>query len=820
MKKTLLSLLCALTLLICALPPALAQTTVANAATDTGLDIVCVIDRSGTMKATDPSNIALVATNMLADIADPQITSIAVVGFGFDVTLDTGFVDLADADKANALKDSVANLGIRQADDTNTGLALQRAKALIDARRVDHPDHSFAILVLSDGKIDIGDYVDAKTAISTRNMTRDQLTDESRGFAMDVANSCAGEGVTISCLGIYPNNDMTKLGTDMEEWTRLTGGTYRMTNDINKTYDLVEEMYMQIKGQADDRVMIGTDGKFTIPAGVSVATITTKPGTPISNLNLTYWDGATGSWTLYGLNPSDVKEDMFSQYTTVKLNHPRAGDYKISFVDGTMAEFDVSVVYDRELVMTLTAPVGMRSQETTSDITIDVRRHGLPYYDPNGAQPVVHVFDENNQPVMDLQTRWDDARTLYLADFTPQHPGLYTLRATQELNGENVSNDVQINVGKASVTKSKDFDPIDFTGHAVRKYDANGEGSDGYAPVEIDLPASGCFSDPDGVGIYSYQLQMSDPNDSQYVDIQLDPATWKLTIRPLKATVNPVSFSVSAVPTDNIPSDPAYGTVTVEDLQDVVRNSASKEAGELHTEGITIKEVLPQKEPVLVVDNLLSLFEEPNAADGEGVVIEDVSETGRDGEKLEILRKGDQLLIKGVQEGDTEVKITARSYDTSTASFTFKVRVVNLMKTYLMIGGGLLAALILAVVIIAAVVNANKPRFKKNAVLGVRLTSEDEDQEGSCILLRYGKGPAKMSDLFVKCGLQTTGLRKQLDGIRIYPRKTASVEIRYDVRGKKRTSVLSHNDSKDIELDRDGDRVLTLTYIEDGADDY
>ena len=154
MKKRLISLLMALIMLL-ACVPAMADNTDPNG---TGLDVVILIDRSGTMNSTDPSGIALAATKMFADRCNSRDNSVAVVTYGYEILTETDFYDLSSNGKVDQLRSEVDKCVIQdRSEDTNTGMALEHVYNKIAARRAQFPNHTFAILVISDGKIDIGD---------------------------------------------------------------------------------------------------------------------------------------------------------------------------------------------------------------------------------------------------------------------------------------------------------------------------------------------------------------------------------------------------------------------------------------------------------------------------------------------------------------------------------------------------------------------------------------------------------------------------------------------------------------------------------------
>ena len=830
MKKTLLSLLCALALLISIVPAALAAgPSVATASTDTGLDIVVLIDRSGTMPNTDPNEIALAATNMLIDRCDATSTSIAVIGYGYDTSLlDTGFVDLRDVNAMNALKGQVRACAAPKNEDTNTGGALKRAKQLIDQRKATHPNHSFAILVISDGKIEFGTSDGFKNR-SDRKKSAKEMTAESQQDALDVANACSTEGIKISCLGIYPDErHKDKLGTDMETWTKITGGKYVTTMDVGSTLGIVRDLYIDFTGEENATATIGANGEFHIEAGASEANIEIRPGTPATNIKIEQKD-ENGNWFELVIDPINVRYD--TAYTIVKMIRPAEGDYRITLRDGTQGQYNFDITYNRDLTMLLQGPrSAVRSRQETSAIVLVVTRKGMVYYDPAGSQPVLKITDASGRQ-QSVNMTWDPGQMEYTCTFTPDHSGSYTMRAELTLDGlDNASNTVSINAGSAVITPVS-IGTIPFSGHAITKYDASHTPSAGYTPEVLNL--KDYFSDPDGVGISGFEWEYDDDAQKQYVQIDPDPAAGTLTLTPLQATANAVGFKVRAVGVDGSRSDYATGSVTVVDEQaDVMLNTTNPDYVALTTEdaGYEIKSLLPEKDDQghEVIANLKGCFTEPNFRnDGEAfdVTVTEVTAALEYGDvapepRIEYRQEGDRLVVRGLKEGDTQLTVTATSYDGSTASFTFNVHVVNMLKQILLIAGAVLLGIILLTVLIIVIVQNNKPRFKKNAVLGVRLLNDGDEEEGSCILLKYGKGPARMTDLCVKCGISTSGIRKLLDGIRVFPRKSSSIELRYRVKGKNVTSVISHNDSKDIQLDEDGDRMLTLTYIEEGMDDY
>lgn len=311
MKKilcTLLALMLMLSTAAMAALPAPGAATVVNSQSDTGIDIVVLIDRSGTMDNNDPTNIALAATKALASVSAVDSAgqqggvNMAVIAYGYGVVSTTqnmpgaveGFVDVSDDAQLQRLEEMVdQNEKVGGWEDTNTGMALEEAYRLIEARRVNHPMHTFAVVLLSDGKVDVGDsdgFFAAHPELSSDERKKDrdnrsaewtavnqQETAASVQAGDDTANQMAAAGVPLYGIGIY-SGSADDLGTDMENWALTTGGEFRVTNNINEVYDLMNDIYTKINQHAQIQpltIRSGQPGYFDVEVGVVQVNIVT-----------------------------------------------------------------------------------------------------------------------------------------------------------------------------------------------------------------------------------------------------------------------------------------------------------------------------------------------------------------------------------------------------------------------------------------------------------------------------------------------------------------------------------------------------------------
>ena len=844
MDKRIMSFVFAIALLVfsCASGAQAAPTGVATAATDTGHDVVIIIDRSGTMKRNDARGIALVAANNLIDIFDKSSTSVAVIGYGYSVTYESDFVDLSDSAEVARLKGEVNQIGIIDRDDTHTDLALAEAKRLIDDRRALYPDHSFELIVLSDGKIDVGDsqgfLADHGKLLPLGDYSNPERLNYIRQYqqaAKQTADDCAADGVGIYCVGIY-SDDIGALGTDMERWTQLTNGAYLTTNDINEVPRLVMDLKNTITG--DESIALSDDGRFHIDAGLLEVTITVIPGIDPNNLQLWRLDESGVQQGKLVIDPNDVSNDD-PGYTVVTLTRPDEGDYRIVTTDGRRHDYQITINANRMFAMRLSAPQSMRNQEQRDDIVLTVARQGMPYHDAGQAQPVLWMVDPNGHDRQLGQMQWDDARKNYAAAFKPTQTGVYTLYATLTAGGlTSLSNKVTVHVGKASLKKNADIGSLAFTGMPLIIYNARHDPLPGYSEDDRTIRnIRAFFDDPDNVGIDHIAVAFANPSDSQYADFAYDEAADAITVSLKAATpAGGVGFNVTAYDRDGIPSEsPVTGTLIIEnnarDVQ-VVQAQYDELKGDMSKGAIEIKAILPQgrdKPGTTAIGNLLVLFEDPNyfidAATGEPFEAFEVRvqkpETGAvafgaDSPERTVdfeVRDGKELVLWGLREGETELVIRATGYDYSEAEIAVTVRVVNWLRVILSSGAIALAAVFVLALVVRAVVLANAPRFAKGSMMEIRYSTEEDESEGSCMLYAFGRGPAKMAALCTRAGVSANGVRKILENVKVVPRKArGSVELRYKLNGSKGTVTLSNNSDYELTLDKDRNRALRLTY--------
>lgn len=797
MKKRLISLLLALVMLL-ACAPAMADSTDPNGA---GLDVVILIDRSGTMPRTDPDNIALAATKMFADRCNSQDNSVAIVPYGYNVLIDDSefeFYDLSRDGKVDQLRRDVDASTIKDRnEDTNTGEALKYAYDKILERRASFPNHKFAILVISDGQIDIGDSEAFKAEYpGADDALVQQLIAESKAVGQAAAEQCAQDGIPVYCLGIY-SDQSNILGEDMNNWSAATQGMYEETSNINDVYNIIREMYLHMTGNPEGEKV--ENGRFTIPDNALEANVEIVPSVSVSKMTLTRPDGSQVDLSGNDLNVK-IRED--AQYTMVKLMRPEAGEWTLTFADGLEHNLTVYVTCNLDLSMMFKMPESVANY-TPVTIELEAKKQKAVYGGPN--QPAnLTITHAATGTTSSAAMTWNAGKGVYEYQFTPVTLGEYRFHAEiQTSNMTNVTemtdNNTQavLKVVPRPITVAQPIADQAFIGHLVPNY-AN-------FPITVSGLRSH-FSDPDLRGIVNYEVSLS---ENDFITVTADIAADSLTVFAQKATAQPVTVTVRAIDALNEYSEPLTFNVAVEDAQQPIALNPNMI---VPAEPIKIRAMLPQKQGQVVLTDVMNYFVENNAIDGEYVESANAAEE-MGSQLLEVYVANNELVVRGLEAGSTRVLVTGTSSDGSSISFTVDVEVENLLTIILMIIGGVLLLLVLIALVIWAVVQANKPLFTSMASLTITLCGDDE-YDGTDMLHKYGKRKVKLSEVCRKAAMHTGSFGAYLDKITIRPKKNG-ILVQCAIKNVPHKEFTLHPyDARTIDVDPANAYSIKLEYYE------
>jgi len=299
-----------------------------------GLDIVIVIDTSGSMKRTDEDRLAVEAAKLFVDMMETEGSKVALVTFSHKLGTTVPMTEINSQADKQEVKDAIAN--IKYTGDTDIGLALKKAEEILAADK--NSDNRRAILFFTDGKIDLPE--------GTRT------NEDSRNDALDVANSSVKENIPIYTIGLNSNGNV-----DEELISYLassTGGRNYIVDNAEVLPRVFDEIFADFINSniisLGDFVTNGTDF-VEIPFSIDNNSVLEANVIMLSDKLLE---------EIQLLNPSgkDVVSDSkhviieeSNKYTLMKLITPVMGDWMLKVKGDAGCKVHVNLIFNYKVVL-------------------------------------------------------------------------------------------------------------------------------------------------------------------------------------------------------------------------------------------------------------------------------------------------------------------------------------------------------------------------------------------------------------------------------------------------------------------------------------
>ena len=305
------------------------------------LDLVVVLDNSGSMKYSDKEKSALSAVRMLVNMMPAQDSRVCVIGFNTDpipLTKDSSgasvLVPLADFSGLESVRDAVKSENVPYKGDTGIGNALIAAKEVLASQS--DSSHTRAIILFTDG---VDDFESTPTAQLREARLAACEENESNAVKWARDNKCP-----IYCLGYdyAMAGGQSSMGANGEGLIKLqnisdnTGGKFSVIHSIRD----MELMMIQFLADVCDLnykevVTIPGDGgehECTIPVSASVveANIRIAGGdaNAIGNGEVHLFDPSGKEIQL--ANSGNVRYDVDVAAASIKVIMPKPGDWRLT----------------------------------------------------------------------------------------------------------------------------------------------------------------------------------------------------------------------------------------------------------------------------------------------------------------------------------------------------------------------------------------------------------------------------------------------------------------------------------------------------------
>lgn len=297
--------------------------------TSSNLDVVFVLDSSGSMKESDPEEIRTEAIKMFLDMSQVQGNKFGLVAYSDNVVREHNLDTINSSDDKERIKNMALNIPLGQKTDTGAGIL--EAVNLMNSGH--DKNHKPVIILLSDGKND------------PQRKTEDSLKDLKSSIS-----TCKDKGYPVYTIGL--NYDGTVDKTQLEEMSNETKGKNYITSTAADLPKILTDIY------ADNSKLKVQDGG-TVTANGEYQDLKVKiPNSNVMEANISMISDSKVEVKL--LDPKGTEVNIPSsnavfttskKYSMLKIIKPAEGDWtvKIKGVSGSNIKVNYIFNYDLQL---------------------------------------------------------------------------------------------------------------------------------------------------------------------------------------------------------------------------------------------------------------------------------------------------------------------------------------------------------------------------------------------------------------------------------------------------------------------------------------
>lgn len=485
MKKKLLIFA---SLLVIAVAVMLMPLTDLEAAENQPLDIVMVLDQSGSMKTNDPNGLMKEAANMLVEMMPAKLSRAGVISFNRQQTEVSGLTEVSDEENVKEITEKISS--IEYTGDTDIGNAVADAVDMLD--KDDNRIH--AILVLSDGQNDFG-----------WDKNAEQKSDERLYDALAEAKNsnyqiyCLGFGEEMADTSGVPYQKLAGIATDAD----------KISTEIDPAHihDFFVKMLADLTGGIPNQV---TNGEIKIEPNVKEANIYLNSSENFSSVEIQLLDPDGNAMALEN---SDSMRFYRSNYAAViKMFGPKPGTYKITV---SQENVNISVGYLPAYEYVLSSSIldqdgneitQIENQES-AQIHAVIQQDSQDITDPEvysgvSAEAVITAQDTGESQTVPLI--WKDAGYLQ-GEALFGHAAVYTVDVHVESDSFSLDNTMEIQASKRGISLKGE----------IGKKELNKTFKKSVELLVKTEELTGIVEDPDNVGTEIIQAVSSEPDKVQ-----------------------------------------------------------------------------------------------------------------------------------------------------------------------------------------------------------------------------------------------------------------------------------------------------------------
>lgn len=296
------------------------------------LDLVLVIDGSGSMLNSDPDRTALAAGRMLTNMMPAADSRVAIVSFNTKPTTHTqnssgsgSIVSLDSFSNVESIRDAIAE--VKYDGDTGIGNALLAATELLQKESSD--EHQQAIILFTDGVNDFG-----QDAIGLSQCEENEAKALQWAKKNDCVIYCVGYDYTLPSGGSSMGENGEGL-VKLKNIAETTGGTFKAIGSISEMEQLLIEFMADVCDLVYKTVATipGDGGEHSAPIDVSPSVVEIDiriaggAENAIANGEVHLYDPDGNEVALK--NSGNVRYDVDATAASIKVVMPKSGEWKI-----------------------------------------------------------------------------------------------------------------------------------------------------------------------------------------------------------------------------------------------------------------------------------------------------------------------------------------------------------------------------------------------------------------------------------------------------------------------------------------------------------
>lgn len=315
------------------------------------MNVVFVMDESGSMKKTDAEQLRYNAMDLFMGLAADSGNYMGAVAFDTEIILKQDIVPIDGTASKNALSQKVRNSGSN--GDTNIGKAIETATQMLQEQG--NPNLSSAIIVLSDGNTDLKSSDAYQASIDSKN---------------NAINAARANGYKIYSVCLNTNGEANP--DELKEISEATGAisievqsAEDLKNVFNYFYNIIYSTETIVLGD----VVIPESGEVEIPFSIP------RIGVEEANIIISTLNRNT-AYTLFRPDgiayTADEMEDIriaVDTFSILKIKNPASGAWKLRVVGIPGDNVKIEMVYNADLSIQMDINDGNSNYVANDDIS-------------------------------------------------------------------------------------------------------------------------------------------------------------------------------------------------------------------------------------------------------------------------------------------------------------------------------------------------------------------------------------------------------------------------------------------------------------------